>query len=258
MNQKYRDEFYSSYSEVVEQLYIRKTDEQLKLKVLDYLGDDFPIFLNTEKQHGVLVRAIQTPNYEHWYVFDVMQELHLDKVFCNYTRGKLVMKNSEKYHLVKMCFVDGFNSNKDIIVSKKNIVNINESEGKILSDIYVKQGLSLVDFHKGLFEDLGFDVNFFDISQWFDHVRVDKDGYYAKFLALFLFHGVLFDNFLLGDLDEQKFFEEKVWPSFNFIKEKFGIKPLVLPALPIKDEDNSLFFFYNQDIKNIVKEKYDL
>ncbi len=254
----FRKKFYSSYAEISRELDERKNDEELKFKILDYLGDDFPIFLNNNLQHGLFVRCIQTPNYEHWHVKDMMEDFNLHTMFCNYTAGKLVMKNSENYHLVKMCFIEGVNSKKELIFSKKNIVNINENEGKRLKDIFVKPNLNLIEFHQSLFEELGHEANFFDIAQWFDNARLSEDGYYAKFLALFIYHGVLFDNFLLADTEEQKFFMEKVWPSFEFIKNKFGVKPLILPILPIKDENNKLSLFYNSEIKNIINNKYDL
>lgn len=258
MSAQIRGEFYSSFSEIREELKKRKNDPTLRQRVLEYLGDDFPDFLDKGDAKAVFIRTIHTPNQEHFFFRDLAEEFELDTVFCNYVSGKLVMKNSEKYHLVKMGFFDGINKKGALMHHYKNIVNVNKNEGKSLKDVVTENGVGLEDFHISLLKALGYNEEFPDISEWFNKIRLDKDGYYAKFMALFVCHGVLFDNYLITDETEKQFFAEKVWPAFNFIKEKFGLKPLVFPVLPIKEENNSLFFFYNSNIQGIIKDKYDI
>lgn len=257
MINKIRENFYSTFNEINSQLESRKKDKVLFKKVLDYIGEDFPSFIDQNTQYAFFVRTIHTPNIEHHFVEDILKEFNIQALFCNYTSGKLVMKNKEKYNLVKMSFLEGFNRNKELICSKKSIVNANKTEGKPLKDIMVNQQESLIDFHTNLFRELGQSHVFVDISDWFDKIRNSNDGYYAKFLALFICHGVLIDNYLLTDESEYNFFMKKVWPSFKFIEEKFGCKPLVFPALPIKEENHDFYLLYNSDIKNILINKYD-
>lgn len=255
MSAKIRGEFYSTYSEIMKAISERRKDTELQKKVAEYLADDFPSFIKKDDVKAFFIRAIHTPNQEHFFFRDLAHEFNLEPIFCNYMSGKLVMRNSEKYHLAKVGLVEGFNKKGAMLYSYKNLLNINENEGKVIRDISLTNGSKLSDFHLDLFKDLGYTDTFFDMSEWFDRVRNDEDGYYAKFLALFLVNGVLFDNYLISDDSEKKFFQDKVWPAFNFIKEKFGVKPLIFPVLPVREENNSLFFFYNTKVQELIKGK---
>lgn len=258
MENKLRDSFYTDFTEIKNQLQVRKDNPELLARVVDYLGDDFPFFLKPNEQKGIFIRSIHTPNREHLFVRDVIKEFGIETVFCNYSSGKLVMRNTEKYNLVKLAFAEKTNSKGELIFSRKSIVDAARNEGKNLNEIDVVPGISLVDFHNDLVCESRGICDSVDISEWFNGVRNNEDGYYAKLLALFICNGVLFDNYLLGDKSENDFFMKKVWPSFQFIEKKFGLKPLIFPALPIKEENNELYLFYNPEIKNIIKTKYDI
>ncbi len=255
MSLEIRDKFYSTFPVIMEELKARKQNKALQQAVLEYLGEDFPDFLDPRDQKAVFARSIHTPNQEFFFFRDTVKEFGLDPVYCNYYVAKLVMKNPEKYHLARLGFIEGQDKHGRLLYSYKNIVNINTNEGKCLQDISVRDDLSLIDFHGGLFNATKDPYTFVDISKWFLKVRED-DGYYCKYLALFLCHGVLFDNYLLANDAEHKFFMEKILPSFEFLEKKFGVKPLIFPVLPIKEENDFFYLFYKSEIKNIIREKY--
>jgi hypothetical protein len=92
----------------------------------------------------------------------------------------------------------------------------------------------------------------FDFSKWFERNTKSSKYYYIKYLALFLFHGILFENFLTNE-EEIEFTEKKVLPSFNKIEQMFGLKPLIVPLTPISDENNLYWWCYPEHTKKFMR-----
>lgn len=245
---------YTPLSVAKEEIWRRWNDKALRKKVEDFLeGDVLYMLRNTPK--ATLVRYITTPNLELSYFLDLAKITGLDYSLLEYSRDKFVSKNPDKYSLCKMSFFDGIGKKGGVKSSRINVVNFNKTEGKLLDCLDTLWGEKLIDFHHRIIkQSMGEEVKekIFDISDWFDEKRnKNRDFYYLHYLSLFVCHGVLFENFLL-DKGEIEFTLKKVLPSFAKVEEIFGVKPLIVPLEPFKDETDCAWRSYSKNIKELI------
>ncbi len=253
MLQRELAKIYTPLSIAKEEIWRRWNDKELRKKVEDFLGGDIPEVFKKEPR-AVLVRYIATPNYEFFYFLDLANLIDLDYICPEYSNDKFVAKNPDKYNLCKMIFNNGFGKHKGMKLENINIVNFNENEGKRLNKIKTTWDEKLIDFHhRILYQSVrDSEKKVFDISKWFDSARnKNKNYYYLYYLALFLCHGVLFENFLLNK-NEGEFTNKKVLPSFNELEKIFGIRPLIVPLEPRNDEITCSWRHYSKKIKKIL------
>lgn len=98
--------------------------------------------------------------------------------------------------------------------TKKMLVDFKD-EGKTLDKIKTLQGTSLIDFHHDLCQRFIPNFNTYtviDITKWFNDTRNDK-AYYFNYFSLFIAHGILFENFLVGDKEEKDFCRQSFSPA---------------------------------------------
>lgn len=181
----------------------------------------------------------------------------MNPAFLEYLDGKFVARNFNKYHLCRMFFHNGRGKNGGDKISTLKVVNFNTMEGKKMKHIETVGGENFVDFHHKILKknvpkiDVG---KICDISRWFNKHRKVSKHYYLHYLALFLCHGVLFDNFITKN-GEGDFTEKKIIPSFKKLEKIFGIKPLVVPLTPIEDESELYWWCYPAKIEKTAKER---
>ncbi|MDD5463750.1 MAG: hypothetical protein PHP62_01270, partial [Candidatus Moranbacteria bacterium] len=159
---------------------------------------------------------------------------------------KFCTKNYDKVSLGKLSFLRHKSpQNKCDGKNKVNVVDMMGSDGKRLCDINTFWGENLVDFHHRMMFSYGIEMETFDDFKWFNHKKGENDilEYYKKFFALFLCNGILFENFI-NKRNEKQFTDEVVIDSFREVEAIFGIKPLIIPLLPIEDADQSYFRSY--------------
>lgn len=244
---------YTSLSVAKEEIWRRWNDKELRKKVEDFLGGDVPEVFRGNAPVAVLSRDVISPNKEFIYFMDLVQETDLDSVFLEYLDGKFVARNFNKYHLCKMFFYDGTGKRRGNEINTFNVVNFNKMEGKKIKDIKTINGKSFVDFHHKILKEAAPEIQIdkiYDISLWFNKHRKISE-YYAHYLALFLCYGVLFDNFIMKN-GEGDFTQKKIIPSFKKLEELFGIKPLVVPLTPIKDEGELYWWCYPNSVRLFV------
>lgn len=239
------EDIYTPLSEAKKEIERRWNDVELRKKVEEFLGGDIPEIFK-DGPSCVLVRDIITPNNEFRFFMDIATELDLRIVFLEYTKSKFVAKNINKYHLCLPHIYNGVDKNDCAKITKEKIVDFNTMEGKVLGNITTIQDQNLIDFHHTLLFEKYPEIqkeNIFDFSDWFNgHKNIDG-YYYLHYLALFICHGVLFENFILGN-GEKEFTEQKILPSFFKLAEIFGVKPLVVPATPMEYENNLFWWYY--------------
>lgn len=247
MNKKTATFIYTNLSDIKKELEIRRSDKNLKDKVLKFWGEHpFPLDFNEPK--AILSRDIATPNMEVAYFLDVIKELNLNPLFLELHQDKFVSKNKSKYHLGML----GFRQKKQKDLILKSIINFNKQEGKMICEIPTISGCGLVSFHHKMLngEYPECSNSTFDFSDWFLKTRYLTDDYYLYFLSLFICNGVLFDNYLLNDKEEVDFYLKKVEPSFKKAEQIFGVRPLIYPLLPIEFEEDIYWYSYPEHLLN--------
>jgi len=99
-----------------------------------------------------------------------------------------------------------------------------------------------------------FKVDIFDNSQWLIKKGHKPADYYPYCLALFICHGILFENFS-ADEKEKHFTNEVILPAMNKVKEHFGVKPLIVQLVPQHEISDRYWWCYPDYIeKEIPKE----
>lgn len=247
---------YTPLSVAKEEIRRRWNDKALRKKVEEFLGGDVPeAFLNNDEPIAVLVRYIASPNFELGYFLDIAKTIDLHPVLIEYSDDKFVAKNSSKYHLGNLFFERNVNRKSfDTDCYNRKIVDFNKFEGKHFNSITTVTNEPFVNFHHRIlfkmFPEIKGKVS--DFSDWFNRTRfISKEYYYLYYLALFVCHGILFENFLLNK-EEADFTKKKVIPSLFKIEEMFGVKPLIVPLQSFESETQKTWCWYPKSIETII------
>lgn len=246
------DEIYTPLSVAKEEIWRRWNDKELRKKVEDYLGGDIPSFFKKGPK-SVFVRYVFTPDLEFMYFLDLMKGMNLDYVLPEYSDDKFVAGNSDKYHLARLFFHNGNGKNGGDKIITSNIVDFNKSEGKKFNEIKTIGGEKFVDFHHRLLNKFCPDATkkIVDFVPWFNDKKKISKKYYDYYLALFLTHGILFENFL-RDGGETDFTFKMVIPSFKKLEKIFGVKPLIVPLVPLEDENCLYWWCYPKKVGEVI------
>ncbi len=237
-------EMYTTLPEAKEEIWRRWNDKDLRKKVEDYLGEIPEPF--KKEPRAVLSRNIITPNLELIYFLDLVKNTNLSPLGLEGVSDKFCTKNYDKVSLGKLTFFRN-KEFKNIENGKTNvaIIDMMSSEGERFCDVKTFWGEGLVDFHHKLLKTYNVELDIFDDFNWFSYDK-KKDSiseYYKKFFAFFICHGILFENFIVKG-NEKEFTNGVVIDSFNEIKEIFGVSPLIIPLLPMADDDHWYFRSY--------------
>lgn len=248
------DDIYTSLKDIQGEIERRQNDTALQERLDVFWGDRKPAFVTGGEPKLVLSKSLITPNLEFRYFLDIAEDIGLERSLWEYTVGKFVGKNQEKRHLGKLHFFHGRGKKNGKKIDHLNVVNFNTEEGKQMRDVMTLNGQTLVDFHHDLLSKRSPAENLkpIDVSEWFDETK-KLDLYYVYYLSLFIRDHILFENFLPDDEEESKFTVEKFFPSFEKVTEIFGIKPLIVPLLPIEHEKSSTWFSYDEETQENVK-----
>lgn len=245
-------EFYTPLSEARKEIQKRWKDKKLRNEVKKYLGGKVPAPFSKEPR-AVLSRSIITPNMELLYFLDMAKDSKLKAIGLEGVNDKFCTKNSDKVSLAKLSFFKKGSGNKisqsDNGQFKINVIDMAESDGKNFCDVKTFWGEKLVDFHHRMLKENKLNVEIFDDFEWFSKNgrKNNPDQYYENFFALFLSHGILFENFHEKGKEED-FTSSIIIKNFDKIKKRFGYKPLIVPLVPIADE-RCLYYWNSYSIK---------
>jgi len=248
------EDIYTPLSVAKEEIWRRWNDKELRKKVEDFLGGEVvAVFKGIPR--AVLARHITSPNFEFLFFIDVIKHLKLEPLFIEYRKDLFSSKNKEKYHLCKLHFEDGLSENWIQRIKAVKITDFNLWEGKKLNDIEIKNGKNIIEMHRILLSNVApnFVGNIWDISEWSEQEGKNVKMFYRKYLALFLCYGILFENFSTRDTAAEKdFVRDTVMPAITEIENVFGIKPIIVPLLPIENEENLHWWCYPYKLKNVL------
>ncbi len=240
---------YTPLSVAKKEIWKRRNDKKLRKKVEAFLGGDVPKPFK-KGLRAVLSRSIITPNQELFYFLDLAKSTKLKPLGLEGVEDKFCTKNYDKVSLGKLSFI----SNKEVKNNIKNseckktvtnVIDMMASDGKRLCDINTLWGEDLAGFHHRMLESYNAKIETFDDFKWFDH-KGKKKGirqYYENFFTFFLCHGVLFENFI-RKRNEKEFTDNVIIESYLEVKKIFGKAPLIVPLLPMEDDDHWYFRSY--------------
>lgn len=246
---------YSPLSEIKTEITKRRTNMKLMKKVRDFFG---PWMLESLGNYprAIMSRSIATPNMELANFIKLSSQICLTPLILEYP-DKFVARNPDKYHLCKLYFLRKNKVGIPTTIDTLKLTNFNLEEGKKFRNIRTINGDNIIDFHhKLLFSSFpSLTDKVFDFSDWFGETRFLTEYYYLYFLSLFVCNGVLFENFLSGDKEEESFINEKLLPSFDEVERIFGVKPLIYPLLPFNSAKNTYWYSYPESIKEIMPQR---
>lgn len=234
-------EIYTLFSVAKKEIRRRWNDKELRKKVNNYLGGSVPDPFK-KGPRSVLSRSIITPNQELFYFLDLAKSTELEPIGLEGIEDKFCTKNSDKVSLGKLSFL--MNNGKGKVVKgdfgkmNVNVINMMSADGKKLCDIKTLWGEDLAGFHHRMLDSYDAKIETFDDFKWFArrNKRNNPDQYYENFLSLFVCHGILFENFHAKGKEED-FTRSIIIKNYKKIEEIFGCKPLIVPLVPIKDEE---------------------
>ena len=246
-------DIYTPLSEAKEEIWRRWNDKELRKKVEEFLNHGI-LKKFEDAPKAVLSRYIATPNFELLYFLDSARTIDLEPLCFEYYDDKFVGKNDLKYYLCKLYFDMGEGKRGGRKTDCFKVVDFDKLEGKRFSDIRTLENKSLIDFHHDMLSKIDQNINFqtIDFSDWFNKTRNESEYYYLYYLALFLCHGILFENFLVNK-EEKDFTENKVLPSFYKLEEMFGVRPLIVPLSYFADEAHQHWQHYPESFKKHIK-----
>lgn len=225
------------------------------MRVEEYLGNDIPEYA----QQGLFMcatRYIVSANFETLRFLSLSEPLSLPIVMTEDLQDVFIPRNVVKKALCKLPIHKRITNKAGTLHEQyeyKSIVDINTMQGRLFGDIQTYWGESLVSFHHRIVEStLRRKVSIYDDAEWINrNGRRDPLALYKRFLALFLVHGVYFEDYSMKDHDEVSFYEEVVLPAFNFVTELFGEKPLIARLVPENGESD---VFWNSYPNSILEE----
>ncbi len=244
--------------EAMRELKQRRQDPALRGKVEAYLQEDIPDYFR-DGPILYLARHIATPNFETLRFKYLMEPLGMKAVVGQDTKDLFVSSNHAKKALCKLSICRGI-SQKDGILNERfqnvSIVDFNVSDGKRFDAVTTLWGERLVDFHARLFARFMREkVENPDDAAWIDrHHRGDLLEHYKDFLALFVTHGILFEDYVMEDKHEAHFVKDILRPACRFIEQRFGLRPLIVPLVPKVFESNRFWISYPEEVLDIVRE----
>ncbi len=253
---KFDKAIYFSIEEAIHELHKRKNDPILQEKIKTFFaGVGIPEPLKNE-DCLVLFRQIATPNYETSRFLIIADGLGMKPLFFEYFDDKFTPTNSTKYYLGKLPFHEGYGKKGGAKIGFTTLFDFTANDGKLLSDIKSGEKKITEVHHLLLKKNYPFlkEKNFFEASQWLKSCGDSSaSDYYKYFFALFIGQGILFENFMLQDKKELLFIEKVIVPSFNFMIEYFGVRPLIVALEPTEIEGEIFWHCHNSKTKEILK-----
>src|SRR3989344_263898 len=240
---------------------LRKRQSHLKLRqhVFDYLSGDIPAYFDD----GPVIytaRYIASPNFEMLRFIHLTEPLGLPVVITEDAQDIFVPQNNVKKALCKLPICSRITQDGPSIYElyeNISIVDINHASGKRLCDIRTLWNEPLVDFHSAILATyIRGHAHVYSDTSWIDrNGRGNLIELYKRFLSLFLVHGVLFEDYVLDGNYEEEFVGAVLRPAFEYVENRFGMKPLIAALLPTSVESSNFWSSYPSEIGKVIKQR---
>jgi len=221
-------ELYTAIEDVSSIIKTRWADANLRKAVSDSLTGDIPEVFAKEPS-GMMWRPIATPDGEFCRFYERAKLAGVRPVSCEYTEDAFCSRNFSKCGLAKLTMASGVDKNGHNIIVKRKVVDMRASEGQKLSEVRTLWGERLVDFHHVLHEAMHPEMkdHVADISQWVRKFGPTPRQYYVALFSLAVSNMVMFEDYDVIE-SESTFIKDVILPAFNEVKDKFGVKPLIV------------------------------
>jgi hypothetical protein len=245
-----KNNIYYTLNEAAEEIKKRWSDKILKRKVEEFLSNKFIPGFFMDKQRAVYPKSVVSPSNAYDFFLLNAKYLGIEPLLAEYTDDLFTGLSEDKLLLTRLRLLwhDGTYKTADIVDYKKY-------HEKKLPEVRVVSGEKLIDFHHTLFKLSQYpDSEITDMSNYFRSYGKPKD-FYPYYLANFICHGILFEKFETDPKSrELKFTREVVMPSINFLKEKFGVGPIVvnLYSNDSTGAEDSFWGCFNRNINDFL------
>ncbi len=241
---------YTTLEEAKEEVWKRWHDAGLRRRVEEYVRE-LPYGFEQEPR-AVLWRWLATPNYESFIFSQLAHEASIKPIYFEFIMDKFCSKNPDKFYLGKLAFFKGKGRNNGNKVSCCHAIDFCTEDGKAFQDVNTLGGSNFVSLHHRMLSHLSPDLDFIDISSYCKTKGGVPKEYYQSMLALFICHGILFENFL-DEGDEGRFTRNIVQPAIRTVTEHFGLKPLIVRLLPKESEADPYWCWYPGHLEEEVR-----
>ena len=205
---------------------------------------------------AVHIGHVATPNFEIERFLCLASDSKLQPLFWEYHRDKFVSCNPCKRSLGRMGFHTGRNRHNQPLVAYRNVVCFSQN-GRPIAEVRTFWGQPLVEFHHDLllatWPHLTRNICW-NASDWYHAHGPTPRHYYRELFALLLSHGMLFESFLLDKIEYQ-FTRDVVLPAFQEVRDRYGLKPLIVRLDPSESEGDPYWLLYPHEAQLCVEEK---
>ncbi len=249
---------YTPLSDALRLLDERSKDADLVLKVKKLLDNDIPEVFKDNKKYAVLFRQVATPNYETKRFIALAKENNLHPIIFEYHDDIFSPDNNEfKYSLGKLPIHKTIKDKPALDLKEYiNIVDFNLHKGKKIREVLTIWSEPLIDFHKLLFNDHFKNeiITVWNASDWYKNKGATARDYYKFFFLFFIYHGILFENFLSSKDTEGDFTKNIVLPAIEEVMNMTGVKPLIVPIEPIDSELDEYWVYHSPNVRQFIND----
>ncbi|MFA7061451.1 MAG: hypothetical protein WC156_11630 [Pedobacter sp.] len=242
----HEQDIYTSLEEAGTEIKRRWRDNGLRQQVSDYLGGLPDCFIHEPR--AVLFRNIASPDIEFHHFVEQAERVALKPVCLEYLNDRFCTRNADKICLAKLAIFNGRNKHGAAMISYKKVIDLKAADNKKFSVIDTLWGQNFVEFHHGLLHQHLPGMEICDVSDWHNFKDRHAADYYRYFLAFFVCHGVLFENFVTNE-EEAVFYNAVVFPAMAEVTERFGVKPLIVPAIAEEKLQDEYWWCYPAHIE---------
>jgi hypothetical protein len=238
---------YHEVSAAVDTLYQRRHSPFLESLLDKHLVMNAEMRALFKKPRAIMFRQVATPNHELELFFKTAEQLGLDPLILEYHEDIFVSSyNKFKRSLGKMP-----------IFQFTNAQNIDVSTGARLKHVKTNSDELLISVHHELLVEqiqrVDKDKHLYDASEWFTS-HGSAQNYYVLLMALFIRHGILFENFVTTN-DEASFADDVVIPAYKAVLNEFSLAPLIVRLIPRETETSSFTDYYPTNISRLLTDR---
>lgn len=238
---------YTSLEKAREELCSRRFDSTLLRRVEDFLNGHIPAPFECGPK-AVSTAHVATPNFSYLEFLSMARKAELPPLFFEYRNDLFVTTNYDKACMAKMVFCR--ECGRDII--SKQVINLDGSLEKTpFHELVTLWGEPFVSFHHRALKTCDLGAELWDGSLWYAAQGGSPRDYYPRILALFICHGILFENYLVNKR-EAVFTNEIVLPAFEMVTRFFGVQPLIVRIVPEEAAEDKFWWRYPSNIRELI------